>query len=52
MILTCALFSDHTTIVGISWEIDDGVRAVKSVKNEREEQNNDPKEKPLEFGTN
>ena len=50
--LTCALFADDTTIVGMSGEIDEGVRAVKSVMNEWEERNNEAKEEVLEFGTN
>ena len=50
--LTCALFADDTTIVGMSGEIDDGVRRVKSVMNKWEERNNDAKEEVLEFGTN
>ena len=50
--LKCALFADDTTIVGMSGEIDEGVRAVKSVMNKWEERNNDAKEEVLEFGTN
>ena len=45
--LMCALFADDTTIVGMSGEIDDGVKAVKSVINEWEERNNDAKRKCL-----
>ena len=37
MKITCALFTDDTAIVGISDQIDDGVRAVKSVVNKWEE---------------
>ena len=50
--MTCALFADDTTIVGMSGEIDEGVRAIKSVMNDWEERNNDAKEEVLEFGTN
>ena len=49
--LTCALFADDTTIVGMSGEIDEGVREVKRVMNDWEERNNDTKEEVLEFGT-
>ena len=34
MSLTCALFADDTTIVGMSGEIDEGVNVMKSVMNE------------------
>ena len=50
--MTCALFADDTTIVGMSGEIDEGVRVVKSVMNDWEERNNEAKEEELEFGTN
>ena len=49
--MSCGLFADDTTIVGMSGEINEGVRAVKSVMNEWEEQNNEAKEEVLEFGT-
>ena len=49
--VTSALFADDTTIVGMSGEIDEGVRAVKEVMNKWEEKNNDDKEEILEFGT-
>ena len=46
-----ALFADDTTIVGMSGELNEGVRLVKSVMNEWEERNNEAKEEVLEFGT-
>ena len=36
-----ALFADDTTIVGMSGELNEGVRSVKSVMNEWEERNID-----------
>ena len=49
--MSCGLFADDTTIVGMSGELDEGVRAMKSVMNEWEERNNEAKEEVLEFGT-
>ena len=49
--MSCALFADDTTIVGMSGELDEGVRVVKSVMDEWKERNNDAKEEVLEFGT-
>ena len=49
--MSCGLFADDTKIVGMTGELDEGVRVVKSVMNEWEERNNDAKEKVLEFGT-
>ena len=49
--LSCGLFADDTTVVGMSGELNEGVRYVKSVMNEWEERNNDAKEEVLEFGT-
>ena len=49
--MSCGLFADDTTIVGMSGELDEGVRVVKNVMNEWEERNNDSKEEVLEFGT-
>ena len=39
--MSCALFADDTTIVGMSGELDEGVRVVKSVMDEWKERNND-----------
>ena len=50
--MTCGLFADDTTIVGMSGEIDQGVRAVKSVMNKGKKGNNDAKEEGFEFETN
>ena len=41
--MTCALFADDTAIVGMSGDIDLGVRAVKGLMNKWEERNNDAK---------
>ena len=49
--MSCGLFADDTTIVGMSGELDEGVRVVKRVMNEWEERNNDAKEEVLMFGT-
>ena len=49
--VSSCLFADDTTIVGMSGELDEGVRVIKSVMNEWEERNNDAKEEELKFGT-
>merc|ERR1711891_40827 len=46
--MSCGLFADDATIVGMSGEMNEGVRAVKSVMNEWEEQNNEAKERDTE----
>lgn len=51
MRLTLGLFADDTTVIGMSGEIDEGVRAMKEVMGKWEERNNDTKEEVLEFGT-
>ena len=49
--LTLGLFADDTTVVGMSGEIEEGVRVTKEVMGRWEERNNDEKEEVLEFGT-
>ena len=50
--MTCALFFDDMTIVVMRGEIDDGVRAAKSMMNEWEDQSKDAKDEVLELETN
>ena len=46
----CGLLADDTTNVGMSDEIDDGVKLVKSFMKEWEKRNNDVGEDMLEIG--
>ena len=51
MKMSCALFAGDTTIAGMSKEIDEGVKAVKSVMDKLQGRSDDAKEDGIEFGT-
>ena len=48
--LTMSLFSDDTTIIGMSEEIEEGKQIIEKVMGEFEERTNESKEEKMEFG--
>ena len=48
--ITCSLFADDTTILGLQGEMETGVTKIKEVMTEFEEKNNEGKEERLIFG--
>ena len=48
--ITCSLFADDTTILGLQGEMETGVNEIKEVMKEFEEKNNEGKEERLIFG--
>ena len=48
--LTISLFSDDTTIIGMSPEIEEGKQTIEKVMGELEEGTNESKEEKMEFG--